>query len=175
MRLTLNLAKMAKGGFSHTAIDNTQHRIEKPHAKVREEKTRGVEFCGPTRVKDAIESHPAMVYKNQTDGRLPCQNGTAENLVTRWRCKGPGTPPAEPAALLLIGPPRPGTPPAPPGDTDRNEGDEMEGMLSRCVYIHSPHPNTQFFNHNVFAQQSKHDQDCIPDWLSTLSTTRKYH
>src|SRR5882757_2492018 len=107
------MAKTAKGGCSQTAIEHTQHRIEKPHGKVREEKMQGVESGGPTRVKDAIESHPAMVYKNQTDGHLPCQNGTAKNLVTRWRCKGPGKPPPEPAALLLIGPRQPGTPPVP--------------------------------------------------------------
>jgi hypothetical protein len=38
MRLALNIAKMAKGGFSHAAVEETQYLIKKPRAKVREEK-----------------------------------------------------------------------------------------------------------------------------------------
>jgi hypothetical protein len=30
-------------------------------------------------------------------------------------------------------------------------------MPSRCVYIHSPHPNTELFNHNAYAKDSKRD------------------
>jgi hypothetical protein len=60
-------------------------------------------------------------------------------------------------------------PPAPPGEAEGNERDEKEGMPSRCVYMHSPLPNTQFFNHNAFTKESKHHQDFIPDLLSTLS------
>jgi len=41
-------------------------------------------------------------------------------------------------------------------------------MLCRCVYIHSPLPNTQFFNHNAYAKNSKRHKDFIPDLLSTL-------
>jgi len=78
MRLALNMAKMAKGGISRAAIEETQQLIKKPRAKVREEKKRGIEFPGHNKVKAAIERHPAMVRKNQTDGCLPCQNGTAK-------------------------------------------------------------------------------------------------
>jgi hypothetical protein len=46
-------------------------------------------------------------------------------------------------------------PPGQPGDTDWNESYEMEGMPTRYVYIHSPHPNTQFVNHNGYANDSK--------------------
>jgi hypothetical protein len=35
--------------------------------------------------------------------------------------------------------------------------------------MHSPLPNTQFFNHNAFAKNGKRDKDFIPDLLSTLS------
>jgi hypothetical protein len=115
-----------------------------------------------------MEKHSAMVYKNHTAGCLPCQNGTAKNLVTHWRRKGTAAPPPELAAPL------PGTPPAPPRDADGNERDEIEGMPSRCLYMHSPLPNTQFFNHNAFAKESKHDKDLIPDLLSTLSAAWKY-
>jgi hypothetical protein len=168
MRLALNMAKMAKGGFSRTAIEETQKQIKKPRAEVREEKKRGAELPGHQKVKAAIERHPAMVYKNHTAGYLPYQNGTAKNVVTRWRRKGTAAPPLEPAA------PPPGTPPAPPGDPEENERDEIEGMPSRCVYMHSPLPNTQFFNHNPFAKEIKRDEDFIPDLLSTLSAAWKY-
>jgi hypothetical protein len=93
MHLALNMAKMAKGGFSRAAIEETQQLIKKPCAKVREEKKRGIEFPGHQKVKAAMERHPAIVYKNHTAGCLPCQNGTAKNPVTRWRRKGTTAPP----------------------------------------------------------------------------------
>jgi len=46
MHLALNLAKMAKGGVSRAAIDETQYLIKEPCAEVREENMRGVEFPG---------------------------------------------------------------------------------------------------------------------------------
>jgi hypothetical protein len=46
MRLGLNMAKMAKEGFSRDAIEETKYLIKKPHAEVQEEKKRGVEFPG---------------------------------------------------------------------------------------------------------------------------------
>jgi len=46
MRLALNMAKMAKEGFSRAAIEETKYLIKKPCAEVREEKKRGVEFPG---------------------------------------------------------------------------------------------------------------------------------
>jgi len=51
MRLTVNMAKMAKGGFSRAAIEETQHLIKKPCAEVQEEKKRGVEFPVHRKVK----------------------------------------------------------------------------------------------------------------------------
>jgi len=168
MRLALNMAKMAKGGFSRAAIEETQQLIQKPRAEVREEKQRGVEFPGHQKVKAAMERHPAMVYKNHTADCLPCQNGSAKNLVTRWRRKETAAPPPEPAA------PPPGMPPAPPGAAEGNGRDEIQGMPSSCVYMHSPLPNTQFFNHNAFAKESKRDNDFIPDLLSTKSAAWKY-
>jgi len=168
MCLALNMAKMAKGGFSRAAIEETQQLIKKPRAEVREEKKRGVEFPGHHKVKAAMERHPGMVYKNHTAGCLPCQNGNAKNPVTRWKCKETAAPSPQPAALP------PGTQPAPPCDAEGNKRDEIEGMPSRCVYMHSPLPNTQFFNHNAFAKESKHDKVFIPDLLSTLSAASKY-
>jgi len=168
MRLAMNMAIMAKGGFSVAAIEETQQLIKQPCAEVREEKKRGGEFPGHQKLKAVMKRHPAMLYKNHTAGCLPRQNGTAKNPVTRWRCKGTAAPPPEPAAPL------PGTPPGPPGDAEGNERDEIEGMPSRCAYMHSPLPNTQFFNHNAFAKESKRDKVFIPDLLSTLSAAWKY-
>jgi hypothetical protein len=109
-----------------------------------------------------------MVYKNHTAGHLPCGNGTAKNLSTLWRRKGTAPPPPE-----LVEPP-PRTPPGSPGDAEGNEISEIEGMPSRCVYMHSPLPNTQFFNHNAFAKDSKRNKDFIPDLVSTLFAEWKY-
>ena len=88
--------------------------------------------------------------------------------MTSWRRKGTAATPPEPAA-----PPR-GTPIAPPGVTEGNESYEIAGMPSRCVYMYSPLPKTEFLNHNAFAKESKRDEDCIPDLLSTLSAAWKY-
>jgi len=68
MRLELSMAKIANGGFLCTAIEETQYVIKKPRTQVREEKKRGVEFPGHTKVKSAMEGHPAMIHQNHTDG-----------------------------------------------------------------------------------------------------------
>jgi len=124
-------------------------------------------------VNPTMERHPSMVYKNHTAGCLPCHNGTTKNMETRWRRKETAAPPPEPAAPLPGRQSPPGTPRAPPGVTEGNESYQIEGMPSRCVYMHSPHPITQFFNHNAFAKDSKRDKDLIPDLLSTLSAAWK--
>jgi len=46
MHLALNMAKMAKGGFLHPTIEETQYLIKKPRAKIQEEKMLGVESPG---------------------------------------------------------------------------------------------------------------------------------
>jgi hypothetical protein len=79
MRLLLNMAKMAKGGFSDAEIEETQDLIRKPHTNLRAETKRAVEFTGHKKVKVAIECYPAMVCKNHSAGCLPCQSGTAKN------------------------------------------------------------------------------------------------
>jgi hypothetical protein len=55
MRLALNMAKMAKEGFSCAAIEETKYLIKKPRAEVREEKKWGVKFPGHKKVKAAIK------------------------------------------------------------------------------------------------------------------------
>jgi hypothetical protein len=92
MHLLLNVAKMAKEGFSRAAIQEMKYIIDKPCAVVREGKKRVVEFPGHKKVKAAIKRHPAMLRHNQTSGCLPCLNSTAKNPQTRWRRKGTGAP-----------------------------------------------------------------------------------
>jgi len=119
MRLALNMAKMAKEGFSRAAIEETKYLIKVPRAEVREEKMRGVEFPGYNMVKAAIQRHPAMLCQNQTSGCLACQNGTAKNPQTCWTRKGTGAPPPARRRERIPEPtpPLPGTPPAPTGNT----------------------------------------------------------
>jgi len=95
MRRALNMAQMAKGGFSRSTIEETQFLIKKPLTEVRAEKKRGVECPGQKNVKAAMERHLAMLRENSTDGCLPWQNGTAQNPQTSWRRKGTGVPPPE--------------------------------------------------------------------------------
>jgi hypothetical protein len=106
-----------------------------------------------------MERHPAMVYKNPMAGCLPWQNGTAKHPQTRWRRKETAALPPQPAASLPRRPSLPGMPPERPADTWGNENYEIKGMPSRCMYMHSPLPNTHFFNHNAFAKDSKRDKD----------------
>jgi len=141
--LALNMAKMANRGSSRAPLEKKQHLIRKPHPEVRDERKRGVEFPGHKRVKAAIERQPAMVIANHMDCCLSCQYGTARNPQTGRRQKGTGAPPPEWAA------PPPAMPSAPPGDIEDNDSDEIDGMPSSCVYIHSPLPKTQFLNHNA--------------------------
>ena len=169
MCLSLNMAKMATGGFSCAVIAESKELMKQHRNKVQEAKKRGVQFPGHNKVTPAIERNPAMFHENHTYGCLSYHNGTAQNPQTRWRCKWTGPPPAEPAAPQPLMPPPPGMSPVPPGDRDDTDSYEIDGMPSRCVYIHSPLPNTQFFNHNPYAKDSKHNKDFIPDLLSTQS------
>jgi len=135
MRLALIMATMAKGGFSRTAIVETQQLTKKPRVEVREENKRDVEFRGHNLVKAAIERHPAMFRENQTDGYLHCQNGTTKNPQTCWSRKGKGAPPPRWASPW---------PESPSVTSDDDQSSETEGMPPGYVYIHTPLPNARF-------------------------------
>jgi len=173
MCLALNMAKMATGGFSCAAMEETQFLIKKLQAKVREEKKWGVEFPGHKNVTAAMERHLAMLRENQTDGCLPCQDGTAQNPQTRWWRKGTAVPPPE--RLRQPTPePRPhpaGTPPVPPGDNAAARVSEIEGVPPGYVYIHTPLPSAQFFNLDAYAKDRKRDKDFNPDLLTDTATS----
>jgi len=160
MRLALHMAKIAKVGFLRTAFEETQRLIKLPHVEVREAKKRGVVFPRHNKVKPAIERHPAMVRENQMDACLPFQNVTAKTQQTHWRLKGTGAPPPRPAPL------RPGMPPAPPGDSEKTQSSETEGVPPRYVYIHTPLPSGRFFTLDPYAKDRMHNKDFIPDLLT---------
>jgi len=168
MRLALNMAKMAKESFSRAAIEETKYLVKKPHAEVREEKTRGVVFPGHNKVKAAIQRHPAMLCQNQTSGCLPCQNGTAKNLQRRWRRKGTGAPP--PARWTVRTPETtphpPGTPPAPPapnGNTSEVQPSEIVNLPAGYTYSHTGLPCAEFTDDD---EDTQHDTDFDPDMLT---------
>jgi len=167
------MAKIAKGGFSRAAMDETQHLIEKPHAEVREVMKWRVEFPGHGMVKAAIERHPAMVYENQTDGCLACHNGTAKIPRARWRCKSTGAPPQvrrkQPTPEQMPPPPR--TPPAPSGDKNCAQSSQIANMLAGYEYKHAPLPGTQSFHHDTYAENSEHDEYFIPDLRNDKATS----
>ena len=71
-----------------------------------------------------------------------------------------------------------GMPPAQPAPSGDNEGHEMsehEGVPPSNVYIHTALPNAQAFNHDLFAKDYKHDQDCIPDLLTDEGKTTGWY
>jgi len=164
MRLALNMAKMAKEGFSRAAIEETKYLIKQHRAEVREEMKRGVEFPGHKKVKAAIQRHPAMLCQNQMSGCLPCQNGTVKNLQTRWRQNGTGAPPPDQRRERTPEPipPLPGTPPAATGNTS--------GVpLSQIVNL--PAGYTDSLNALTWAEffdkeDTEHDTDFNPDRLT---------
>jgi len=177
MRLALNMAKMAKGGLSLTAIEETQYLINKPRAEVRKENKESVELPGHKKVMAAIDRPLAMLHQNHTPGCLPCQNGTAKNPQTRWRCKGTDAPPpnqcrhqtAQPTAEPM--PPLPGTPPTSTGNTFGSQRLEIVNLLARYAYSHTSVRCAESFTLDISAQDSEHNTDFDPDMLPDERTS----
>jgi hypothetical protein len=177
MRLALIMAKMAKGGFSHAAVEETQYLIKTPRAEVREEKKRGVEFPGHNKVKAAIARHPAMRRQNQTPGCLRCQNGTAKNPQTRWRRKGTAAPPPNrrrqqnPEPTPEPTPALPGTPFASTGNISGDQRLEIINLPAGYTYSHTSLPCAESCTLDASAQESEHDTDFDPDMLPEEGTS----
>jgi len=134
MRLASNMAKMAKEGFSRATIEEMEHLIKKPCGEFRAEKKWDVELPGQSKVRAAIQRHPAMLRQNQTSGCLPCQNGTAKNPHTRWSRKGTGASPPDQRRERNPEPtpPVPGTPPAPTGNTSGVPPSQIVNLPAGC-------------------------------------------
>jgi len=165
MRMALNMAKMAKEGFSRAAIEETKYLIKQPRPEVQQEKKQGVEFPGHTKVKAAIQRHPAMLRHNQTPGCLPCQNGTAKIPQTRWRRKGTGAPPPARRRVRTTEPtpPPPGTPPAPTSNNSGAQTSEIVNLSAGYTYSHTPLPCAEFFEDD---EDTEHETDFDPDMLT---------
>jgi len=164
MRLALNMAKVAKEGFSRAAIEETKYLINKPRAEVLEEMKQGVEFPGHKKAKAAIQRHLAMLRQNQMSGCLPCQNGTVQNPQTRWRLKRTGAPPPDRRRERTPKPtpPLPGTPPAPTGNTSGVQLSEIVNLPAGYKYLNTALPWTEFFDD----QDTEHHTDFDPDMLT---------
>jgi hypothetical protein len=135
---------MAKVGFSCTAIKAAQHLTKIPLTKVREQRKQRVENAEYRNGKAAIARHLETVCDNQTDTCYPCQDGTAMNLhLGSWH-QAWYAPVPEPA------PPLPTFPPVPLSDNTGAQSSEIGGVQPGSVYINTPLPNTQFFNHDAY-------------------------
>jgi len=157
--------KWPKKAFRAPQWRKQKSLIKKPRAEVREEKTRGVEFPGHKKVKAAIQRHPEMLRHNQTPGCLPCQNGTAKNLQTRWRRKRTG---AAPPARRRVRTPEPtplspGMPPAPTGITSGAKPSEIVNLPAGYTYSLTALPCAEFFEDD---EDTKHDTDFDPAMLT---------
>ena len=155
---------MAKEGFLRAAIEEVKYLIKKPRAEVQEEKKRGVEFPGHTKVKAAIHRHPAMLRQNQTSGCLPCQNGTATHPQTRWRSKGTGAPPPDQRRERTPDgtPSLPGTTPAPTGNTYRVPPCKNVNLPAGYTHSNTALPCTEF----LYDEDTKHNTDLNPEMLT---------
>jgi len=146
----------------------TQHLITTPHTEVWEECKRGVEYPGHRQVKTAMETNPAVLRQNHTDGCHHCQNSSRKNSQTRWRCKGTGAPSPnrhrQPTPEPT--PPRPRTPPEPSSDNAGAPSSQIDNLPPGYVVSHTPLPCNQFFNLDAYAQYSQHHTDFNPDMLT---------
>ena len=110
-----------------------------------------------------------MVRENQMDGCLPCQDVTPIHPQTRWRGKGPGTPPPD------MAPPPPRWPPAPHCDNEGYQSSPIERVPLGYVYIPTPLRNALWLNLDPYATDCNHDTDFIPDLLTAEGTSTGYY
>ena len=164
MRLMLNMAKMAKEGFSRAAIEENKYFNNTPRAEVQEQKKQGVELPGHKTVKTAMQRHPAMLRKNLTAGCLPCQKGTTNNPQTCWRCNGTGAPAPDGRRerTPVPTPPLPGTPPAPTGNTSGIQPSQIVNLPRGYTYSNTALPCAEFFD----VEETEHGSDFDPDMMT---------
>jgi len=61
--------------------------------------------------------------------------------------------------------------PVPPSDNEVVDLSEIEGVPPGYVYIHTPLPSAQFFNHDASAKDCKCGKDFDPDLLTDEETS----
>jgi len=59
----------------------------------------------------------------------------------------------------------------PPGDTKAAQVSEIDGVPPGYVCIHPPLPSAQFFNHDAYAKDGKHNEDFNPELLTDEGTS----
>jgi hypothetical protein len=115
---------------------------------------------------------PPIVGENHMDGRLPSQQGTANNPQTRWRPNQRGAPVPDqhrqPISDLTPSPPR--TPPWPPGDDKGAQFSQINCVPARSAYLHPALPNAQHFNLDAYAKDSNHNTDFNSHLLTDQET-----
>jgi len=159
MHHTLNMTRIAIGGFSQASIKEIQQSIKNALTTVREEKKWWVQSHGHLNVTSAMERHLAIIRENHTHSCLPSKDGIAKNPQSCWGQKDTGAPPPKWA------------PPAPAGDNEGAQRSEMEGLPPRYAFIPTPIPKAQIFNLDSYAKDRKQNEDFIPDLLTDEGTS----
>jgi len=118
MCLTLNLAKMAKAGFTVAAMDKTQFVRKTPCTKVLEAKTPSDKYPGHIKVKSMIARHLAIHLQHHMARYLLSKNVTATIPQARWRWITTDPPPSDQRRqrTAVPMPPLHGTAPVPTGN-----------------------------------------------------------
>jgi len=62
-------------------------------------------------------------------------------------------------------------PTVPPCNNEAVQVSEIEGVPPGYVYIHTPLPSGQFFNHDAYAKDRKRDKDFDQDLLTDEETS----
>ena len=173
MHLSSNMAKIANGGFSRTALEAVQYLIKKPCAEVHEEKKPGVEFPGHNKVKPGIERYPVILHSNHSNGCLRCHNGRAQNAQTHWGLKATSPPSPEQHRQLTPEPTTslPGMPAAPPGFNEVAQHSQIDNLPPGYLYFHTPLPSAQLLNIDAYALDSQPDTDYNLDMLTDEGTS----
>jgi hypothetical protein len=150
MGLALNMAKTAKESCLRAAIGKTKYNIKKPYAEVWEVKTCGVEFPWHQRIEVAIQSDLAMSRQNKMSGCRSCQQDTAKNLLSCWRCTGAGAPAPNQHRQRIpeLTLPLPGMSPIPTGNTSGAHGAGIVDLAAPKKYSHTAIPSGECFDHD---------------------------
>jgi hypothetical protein len=109
-----------------------------------------------------------MLRENQTDGCVPCKNGTPLKPPTDWRSKG-ADPPLQDRLSMPTPDPLPcpsRMPPVLPSDNDVACAFEIEFVPLAYVYMTTQLPSAQSLNLDSNAKNRNCDQDLCPHLLT---------
>jgi len=177
MCLALNMAKMAKAGFSRSAIEELQNLIRNPRAEVQGKRKRGFQLAGHKHLKAAIERHLAILCQNHPTPWLPCQNGTTKFPHTCWRHKETCAPPPDWSGHPTSEPttPLPGLPPAPTRNNFGAQSFQIVNLPAGYAYSYTFSRWVECVTLNESSQQSLHDTDVDSDMLIDEDTSTGWY